>query len=110
MNNPRRQHWVPRFYLRFFATGESRAEENPRVWTYSQGSDPKLIGVNNIVLENNIYSPLQNTGERDYEIEKRLATLEGLCAKVWSSFADADFEFNSTPKIKELLAFSLQCR
>jgi Protein of unknown function (DUF4238) len=104
MSNPHRQHWVPGFYLRFFATDESRAEKNPQVRTYSQGSRPKLMGINNIALENNIYSPQQNTGERDYEIEKRLSVLEGTCAEVWSSFADADFDFSTQASTKQLLA------
>lgn len=28
------QHWVPQFYLRYFATPESRATKAPQVWIF----------------------------------------------------------------------------
>jgi len=29
---PKQQHWVPRFYLSFFATPDTSLKEEPQVW------------------------------------------------------------------------------
>jgi len=36
MNRAKNQHWVPRFYLRYFATPETRQTKEPKVWIFSK--------------------------------------------------------------------------
>lgn len=43
MTMPKQQHWVPRFYLRYFATPETAAGDEPQVWILSKDEgEPKL--------------------------------------------------------------------
>jgi hypothetical protein len=103
-NSTRRQHWVPQFYLKWFATSESRTKENPRVWVYFKGHTPKQIAISNIAAESYIYSPLDTSGQRHDGVEHWLGELEDNCAPVWNSLAESDFDFGPHNATKYILA------
>ena len=51
MNRPKNQHWVPQFYLRHFATPDSRGNDEAQVWVFSKDEadgDERLTNVNKI--------------------------------------------------------------
>ena len=63
MTKPKNQHWVPRFYLRTFATPETRESSDPQVWIFStQYGDPQLTNVKNIAAKRFLYSPKRPGG------------------------------------------------
>ena len=101
MTTPKRQHWVPRFYLRHFCV----PQPNPKleqVWIFHRKSgDPKLTGINNIAVKKHLYSPKRPDGTRDPRLEKKLADLEGTLAGLWPRLATdfVDLGSNSTRKI-----------
>jgi hypothetical protein len=35
LNRAKNQHWVPQFYLRHFATPETRGKDGAQVWIFS---------------------------------------------------------------------------
>ena len=75
--DPRRQHWVPRFYLDYFATPESRDTEEPLVWAFSkEAGDPILISSRQVAAKNFLYSPKDQVGKRSPAMEKKLESLE----------------------------------
>ena len=87
MSEPKRQHWVPRFYLRHFLVPSTKRKEQ-RVWVFHRkNGDPFLTAINNIAAENYLYSPQQKNGSRNYRLEKKLADLESDLAKIWPRLA-----------------------
>ena len=106
MSTPKRQHWVPRFYLRQFLAPQS----NPKlkqVWIFHRKfGDPQLTGINNIALEKHLYSPKRPDGTRDPRLEKKLAGLEGTLSKLWPKLAN-DFVDLGSDAIRKGIALFL---
>lgn len=100
------QHWVPQFYLRYFATPESRDSKTPQVWIFSKDhddGDEQLTSVRNVCGKRYLYSPLHSDGIRDWSLDDRLTEVEGLLAPVWPSLAK-DFVDLSQEHIRKALA------
>jgi Protein of unknown function (DUF4238) len=92
-NRSKHQHWVPQFYLRYFAIPESRDSPNPRVWIFSKDSadgDETLTNIRNVCGKRYLYSPTQGDGERRWDLDERLERVESLLGQVWPALA-ADF-------------------
>ena len=95
MNRKRRQHWVPRFYLKYFATSETRETTEPQVWILSKDEgDPLRVNTNKIANQRYLYSPRTRTLEASSSIEDDLAGYESVIGQVWpllaSDFVDLD--------------------
>jgi hypothetical protein len=90
MNIQKNQHWVPKFYLKHFATPETRGGKNPQVWIFDKETDsaPSLVNVKNVCAKRYLYSPIKGNGERDLLLEKKLGRLESALAKEWPSLAN----------------------
>src|SRR6267142_7057744 len=88
MNNPKRQHWVPRLYLRSFATPDTVGADDPDVWLFHKDKgDPFRTSISNVAVELFLYSSRTANGERDFDVENRLRDLEGVIAPLWRRFA-----------------------
>lgn len=84
------QHWVPQFYLRYFATPETRDTETPQVNIFSKDpddGDEKLTSVRNVCGKRYLYSPIQPSGERSWALDERLDDLESLLGRIWPELA-----------------------
>jgi Protein of unknown function (DUF4238) len=84
------QHWVPQFYLRYFASQATFKSDNPQVWIFSKDSsdgNEKLTSVRNVCAQRYLYSPLKSAGERDWSLDDRLNELESLLSSFWSDLA-----------------------
>src|SRR5579871_5291179 len=84
------QHWVPKFYLRYFATQDSRDSGQPKVWIFSNRHDDgeeKLTSVKNVCSKRFLYSPFKINGERDFGFEEKLSELESTLGPIWPSLA-----------------------
>jgi hypothetical protein len=84
---------VPQFYLRYFATPESRDSADPQVWIFSKDSadgDEKLTNIRNVCGKRYLYSPAQSNGERKWDLDERLDRVESLLGQLWPALA-ADF-------------------
>jgi hypothetical protein len=90
MSIPKNQHWVPRFYLKHFATPETRDQKNPKVWIFDKESDgpPRLVDVKTQCAKRYLYSPIMDNGERNLFLEKKLGRLEESLAPEWFSLAN----------------------
>lgn len=90
-NRSKHQHWVPQFYLRYFATTESRNSEQPQVWIFSKdpadGSET-LTNVRNVCGKRFLYTPVQSDGQRSWDLDERLEELESTLGKVWPALAE----------------------
>ncbi|WP_368389280.1 DUF4238 domain-containing protein [Mesorhizobium sp. LMG 17147] len=70
----KRNHWVPKAYLRAFAT--ERGGE--KIWTFGKsGGDPMKRSISKVAVKFYLYAPGQN-GQRDYRTEQKLSNLEQL--------------------------------
>jgi hypothetical protein len=81
MNQPVNQHWVPQFYLKYFATPDTQQTKNPKTWIFSkdeEDGDPKLTNIRNICAKRFLYSPPDKDGQREWELETRLSDIESL--------------------------------
>lgn len=89
-NIPKNQHWVPRFYLKHFATPETRNQRNPKVWIFDKETDspPRLVDIKTQCAKRYLYSPIEDNGERNLFLEKKLGRLEGVLAPKWFSIAN----------------------
>lgn len=84
------QHWVPQFYLRYFATSESRDTKAPQVWIFSKDpkdGDEQLTSVRNVCGKRYLYSPRQLDGRRNWALDDELNDVEALLGQVWSDLA-----------------------
>lgn len=78
MNSPVRQHWVPKTYLRAFATPETVGDEDPQVWVYDIASDREFCtSVTNITLEKHLYTLGLKQNKPDFVVESTLSRIEG---------------------------------
>ena len=105
MTKPKNQHWVPRFYLRTFATPETRESSDPQVWIFStQYGDPQLTNVKNIAAKRFLYSPKRPGGMRDWQMEERLQNIESLLSSVWAQLATDFIDFYSDEALRKAIA------
>lgn len=84
------QHWVPQFYLRYFATPESRDTKIPKVLIFSkdpEDGDEELTSVRNVCGKRYLYSPKQLDGTRSWALDDRLNDVEALLGQVWPALA-----------------------
>lgn len=102
---PKRQHWIPKFYLEYFAAAHSSGGE-PQAWVFSKqddGLDVTLVGIKNICNQRYLYSPARPGEPRVGEMEARLSSLEHVTSKIWPSIA-SDFVDLSDISIRKSLA------
>lgn len=85
------QHWVPKFYLRYFATPQTRETDSPQVWIFSkrdEDGDEKLTHVRNVCAKRFLYTPFQEDGSRIWDLESRLGEVEALLGSLWRELAE----------------------
>ena len=71
---PKRHHFVPKFYLRGFS------DHKKRVRMYARGTKkkPVLVSVNNAAVESGFYTIVEESGEKSQRVEQLLSMVEGL--------------------------------
>lgn len=102
------QHWVPQFYLRYFATPETQQTKNPQTWIFSKNEedgDPKLTNIRNICAKRFLYSPLNKDGQREWKLENRLSDLETLLSVIWPTLAEGYADLSWVPLRKAVSLF-----
>lgn len=106
LQRSKHQHWVPQFYLRYFATPESRDSKIPQVWIFSKNpedGEEELTSVRNVCGKRYLYSPKQLDGSRNWALDDKLNDVEALLGQVWSALA-TDFVDLSNEYIRKALS------
>jgi len=88
---PKRQHWLPVFYLRRFTIPETKDSPNPQAWVCwrKAGSElPVRVGIRNLAAEAMLYTPKDGNGNVDWSMEEKLARSESVLAGMWDAVAD----------------------
>lgn len=87
----RNQHWVPQFYLRYFATSDSRETGKPQIWALPvDEGDEFLTNPRNIAAQRDLYAFCASS------VDERLTDLEGLLARFWPRFANDHYPIDDT--------------
>lgn len=115
MSKPINQHWVPRFYLKYFSVPESLVTDQPKTWVFYKDhnkGDPFFTNIKNICTQRYLYSPSDGSNERDWALESKLCDLEGLLSNIWPSIAEGfiDLESESIRKAISLFMATLILR
>ncbi len=90
---PKRKHlhWVPEFYLRYFATPETCSAKRPQVWIFSKDAsdqDESLTWIRNVCGKRYLYAPLEPDGSRDWSLEDQLEKIEATLGRIWKELAE----------------------
>ncbi len=77
MTTPKRQHYVPRFYLEYFTSQQGK------FWVYDKvGDAPRQQTPNNTAVQNYFYSVQNASGEKDHSLEHVLSSLESIAKPI----------------------------
>ncbi len=90
MNRPKNQHWVPQFYLRHFATPETRDSDQAQAWIFSKDEsdgEDTLTNIRNVCAKRYLYSPMGEAGDRVWDLESKLEGLETTMSSAWPALA-----------------------
>jgi hypothetical protein len=75
------------------------------VWIFSkESSDPLLTGIQQVAAQCFLYSPKDRSGIRNWDMETKLADLEGLMASIWPSLANGIVDLYGGTEIRKALA------
>lgn len=108
MNRSKNQHWVPRFYLRYFATPETCSTDELQVWIFSKDEndgDESITNIRNICAKRYLYSPKGKEGQRSWELEKKLGSLETTLSTIWEQLAEGFVDLSDQSIRKGLSLF-----
>lgn len=90
-SNRKHLHWVPEFYLRYFATSNSRGTKRPQVWIFSKDAsdgDEFPTNIRNVCGKRYLYALIEQDGSRNWELEDQLEMLEATLGQVWKELAE----------------------
>jgi hypothetical protein len=101
----KKQHWVPLFYLRNWATEETKYSEKPRGWILSKNKgEPIKVNLRNFAEKRYLYSPPDKDGKRSFETEDKLADYEAVISSIWSKISNDYFDFSKGTSIRKGIA------
>jgi hypothetical protein len=108
MSKSKNQHWVPQFYLREFATPDTRETKQPKVWIFSRhdkDGDERLTWIRNVCAQRYLYSPKADDGERSWKVDDDLERVEMLLGQLWSEISSDFIDLANEPIRKALSLF-----
>lgn len=109
----KRNHWVPKSYLRAFASDPERRE---KIWRFSKhhtGGDPEQKPIEKVAVRFNLYAPKNADGSRDYSFEDKLSDLEKCFGdQLWQQLCHDTADLTNEPlrKMVALLAAVMYLR
>lgn len=87
---PKRHHYVPQFYLEYFAR-EQPGKSTPGFFVYDkEGAEPRFQTAVNTAVEGYFYSLEQPDGSRDHSVEKMLADVESATKPILDGWLTTD--------------------
>jgi len=100
----KKQHYVPKFYLKEFATDETYGKKDKaQVHIYDLKKEEIYIrNIRTIAYENYIYSPTNEKNQRTAYMEDKLADIENLMSKIWKDFSNKRTRLS--PSMKEAIS------
>jgi len=86
----KKQHYVPKFYLKEFATNETYGKKDKaQIHIYDLKKEEKFVrNIKTVAYERYLYSPQNKDHARSSYMEDKLADVESLMSKIWKDFAN----------------------
>lgn len=95
MKSHKRQHFVPKSYLRAWCDPETPAGHEPYVWVFAKdGSAPRHKAPSKLFRETDLYTITDPDGGRNLVLEKGLSQLEKEFARIRDGSPDAPYELD----------------
>ena len=105
MTAPKKQHWLPQFYLRHFAVPGFRRPRNAKIWMWSKDEhEPITTKIKDVCAKEFLYSHIKPDGSRCFRTEKNLQRLETIISRLYFRVAEGYPDLREAPGIKRLLS------
>jgi hypothetical protein len=105
MSNPHNQHWLPQFYLRRFAVPGWRDKKNAKIWVMdTETGELEEQKIRHVAATGFLYSHVKEDGARCFRVEKHLAELETMIARLYPRIADGYPDLTTAWGMKKLTA------
>jgi hypothetical protein len=104
VSKPKRQHYVPQFYLKHFSNNPSKGVFVSNLLFKETGEIKYGISTRDICVKDHLYSPTIN-GNKDYSLENDLGVLEGSFSEIWRILARANVNYSESPFKRGLALF-----
>lgn len=105
MSKPQNQHWLPQFYLRRFAVPGWRDKKNAKIWVMdAETGELEERKIRDVAATDFLYSHVKGDGTRCFRVEKHLAGLETMIARLYPRIADGYPDLASAWGMKKLTA------
>ena len=105
MSGPRNQHWLPQFYLRRFAVPGWRNKKNAKIWVMdTETGELDTRKVREVAALEFLYSHMKEDGSRCFRVEKDLAELETIIARLYPRIAEGYPDLSAGWGIKKFSA------
>ena len=92
--------------MRHFSTPETREAQEDQIWMFSneyRDGDERLTNIKNVCTRRYLYSPIDDSGRRDFALEEKLADMETELASFWPRVATELLDYGE-PSIRRLIA------
>ncbi len=108
MSDAKNQHWIPQFYLRYFAVPGFRKPKNAKIWvTDLFTGELRKEKIQEVAAVDYLYSHTKRDGARCYRMEDKLAKLESRIALLYSRMAEGFPNLEQAPGAKRFFALFL---
>jgi hypothetical protein len=105
MSKARNQHWLPQFYLRYFAVSGYRRTKNAKIWLADfETNTAEEKKVAEVAAAEFLYSHVRSDGSRSYEVEDRLGKLESIVSNLYPRIAEGYPDLAESWGIKKFAA------
>jgi hypothetical protein len=89
MSKARNQHWLPQFYLRYFAVPGYRRKKNAKIWLADIETDAvSEEKIQEVASAEFLYSHLRPDGSRSHEVDDKLGELESTVSQLYPRIAE----------------------
>ena len=87
---PKRQHYVPKFYLKEFSTAETYGlKDKAQIHIYDiEQEEQDVRNIKTVAYGKYLYSPIDENDDRSSYMEDKLSELENLLSKIWPELAN----------------------
>lgn len=105
---PKSQHWVPQFYLRYFSVDKPTSVKTPQIWALDPddaSAAPKRMAIRKVCAKRFMFTPKQDEGRRLWDLDKLLGDLEGRAAELWPKLLDGHREVQDVETRRQLAKF-----
>lgn len=98
----KKQHWVPCFYLKNWATDDSKDNKYPQGWILSiNEGEPQKVNLRDFAAKRYLNSPPDKDGKRNFKTEDKLGDYESVMSPLWSKISNEFYDFSKGTTLRK---------